>query len=153
MLVDHLLAAGPVPLDYITFISFILPLLHIYILHYILSSSPVCAMTRSLTPLTCSFSQQAAPLLYHPGRTLLDVWFSNTSCPTLAGILLSACLHPSRLDTDLTMFIWPRHSAWSHQSFTTYPPQLSAYPHCTPFVSIFSCMYSISRVSKEMCTC
>ena len=39
MLVDHLLAVGLVPLDYITFVSFVLPLLHICILQYVISSS------------------------------------------------------------------------------------------------------------------
>ena len=38
LLMDHLLALGPVPLDHIMFISLVLHLLHIYSLMYIVTS-------------------------------------------------------------------------------------------------------------------
>ena len=77
-LVYHLPAPGLAPLDCITFISFILTSLHIYILLYIVASSPVCAMTRLPAPNLRSLSQQAIPSLRLHERTSLGVRVSNT---------------------------------------------------------------------------
>ena len=50
LLMDHPLAPGVVPLDHITLISVILHLLYLYILMYVVASSPVCATTRLPAP-------------------------------------------------------------------------------------------------------